>query len=68
VRVKTPEHPIDRLATFELRDYRNRLQGALRDTATPTERQILAARLAEVLQEQDERAKAELGSLGTDAP
>jgi hypothetical protein len=59
MRVKTPEHPVDRLATYELAAYRAKLTDALTDTLTGPERMILEARLQEVVAEQEARAEAE---------
>ncbi len=59
--VEPPEHPLHALATFELRDYRRRLETAIalvstRDSAAPV-RAGLQARLRDVLAEQDDRAR-----------
>ena len=59
MRVKAPEHPIDRLTTYELRDQREALQAALQDTLTPAERAIFEERLIAVLAEETVRLKAE---------
>lgn len=59
--VKPPDHPLDHLTTFELRDYRCRLETAIalastQDAATSV-RAVLQARLGDVLAEQDDRAR-----------
>lgn len=64
MRVKKPDYPLDQLASFELRDYREKLETALTDTLTPAERQLFDERLTDVIAEQAERAKAELASVG----
>jgi hypothetical protein len=56
--VSEPEHPLDQLTTWELRDYRSDLECAL--AAIPADapaRAQLTARLAAVVAEQDDRAK-----------
>jgi hypothetical protein len=56
--VAEPEHPVDQLTTWELRDYRWDLECAL--AAIPADapaRAQLTARLATVVAEQDDRAK-----------
>jgi hypothetical protein len=56
--VSEPEHPLDQLTTWELRDYRRDLECAL--AAFPADapaRSQLTARLAAVVAEQDDRAK-----------
>ncbi len=55
--VAEPEHPLDQLTTWELRDYRRDLEHVL--AATPADapaRAQLTARLAAVVAEQDDRA------------
>jgi len=59
--VKPPDHPLDQLTTFELRDYRSKLENAIalvgtQDSSAPA-RAILQARLGDVLAEQDDRAR-----------
>ncbi len=59
--VKPPDHPLDQLATFELTDYRRRLETAIastdsQDSAAPV-RAVLRGRLRDVLAEQDDRAR-----------
>ncbi len=59
--VEPPDHPLHQLATFELRDYRSRLETAIalastQDPVAP-ERAGLQARLRDVLAEQDDRAR-----------
>jgi hypothetical protein len=59
--VEQPAHPLPALATFELADYRHRLERAIRcyekdRPAAPTVTD-LRERLAEVIAEQDERAR-----------
>jgi hypothetical protein len=56
--VGEPKHPLGQLTTWELRDYRRDLEAAL--AALPADapaRSQLAARLAAVVAEQDDRAK-----------
>jgi len=59
--VEPPGHPLHQLTTFELGDYRRRLETAIalastRDSAAPV-RAGLQARLRDVLAEQDDRAR-----------
>jgi len=59
--VELPGHPLDQLTTFELRDYRRRLEVAIalastQDPVAPG-RAVLQARLSDVLAEQDDRAR-----------
>jgi len=59
--VEPPDHPLHALTTFELRDYRRRLETAIalastQDPAAPI-RADLQARLGDVLAEQDDRAR-----------
>jgi hypothetical protein len=59
--VDQPAHPLHALATFELADYRHRIERAIRcyekdHPAAPTVAD-LRERLAEVIAEQDERAR-----------
>jgi hypothetical protein len=58
--VEPPVHPLHALTTFELRDYRRRLEAAIgfastQDSAVPV-RADLQARLLDVLAEQQDRA------------
>ena len=59
--VAEPKHPLGQLTTWELRDYRRDLESALAALAAlPARdgtRSQLAARLATVVAEQDDRAK-----------
>jgi hypothetical protein len=60
--VPQPQHPVHALTTFELRDYRHDLEHAL--AALPGHaiaRELLRARLAEVLGEQESRARIASG-------
>jgi hypothetical protein len=61
VTVEPPKHPLDALTTFELRDYRRQLEGAIaffdRQDPIPPARSRLRARLDDVLTEQDDRAR-----------
>jgi hypothetical protein len=61
VTIDQPEHPLPALTTFELRDYRQQLEGAIaffdRQRPVPPARDRLQARLNEILAEQDERAR-----------
>jgi hypothetical protein len=56
-----PKHPLSAMTTFELRDYRRQLEGAIRffDTQdlVPPARERLQAKLDAVLAEQDDRAR-----------
>jgi hypothetical protein len=59
--VNPPDHRLDQLTTFELRDYRCTLETAIalastQDSAAPA-RADLQARLGAVLAEQDDRAR-----------
>jgi hypothetical protein len=59
--VEPPDHPLHALTTFELRDYRRRLETAIalastHDPAAPV-RAGLHARLGDVLAEQDDRVR-----------
>jgi len=59
--VEPPDHPLHALTTFELRDYRRRLETAvalasIQDPAAPAQAD-LQARLCDVLAEQDDRAR-----------
>jgi hypothetical protein len=59
--VQPPKHPLHQLATFELGDYRRRLERAIAffDTKDPVPpaRNVLQARLDDVLAEQADRAR-----------
>jgi hypothetical protein len=58
VSVDPPAHPLPALTTWELRDYRRQLEHAL--TTLPEhgrDRDLVQGRLAEVLAEQDSRAR-----------
>jgi hypothetical protein len=60
VTIEQPKHPLYALTTFELRDYRHQLEGAIafldgQDPAPPA-RAVLQARLDAVQAEQAERA------------
>jgi hypothetical protein len=57
--VAEPEHPLDQLTTWELRNYRQDLEHALGaiPADVPVARAQLTARLAAVSAEQDDRAK-----------
>ncbi|HEY1627608.1 MAG TPA: hypothetical protein VGG16_27845 [Streptosporangiaceae bacterium] len=54
---RPPKHPVGLLATWELGQYRARLEDALtRAPEGSAERQLITTRLAGVTAEQDERA------------
>lgn len=54
--VPKPAHPVDGLATWQLRDYRNALESALADAPEgSSDRTLIQRRLAEVTAEQAER-------------
>jgi hypothetical protein len=59
--VEPPKHPLHQLATFELRDYQRQLESAIAffDTKdpVPAARNVLQAKLDEVLAEQAERTR-----------
>jgi hypothetical protein len=56
--MQPPPHPTSQLTTYELRDYRRELERALKTLpAHATARDLLAQRLADVLAEQESRAK-----------
>lgn len=59
--IDRPEHPLYALTTYELRDYRRRLEDAIAFFGNldpvPAVRGDLQSRLDEVLTEQDDRAK-----------
>ena len=59
--VEPPDHPLHALTTFELPDYRRRLEtaivlGSTHESATAV-RAVLQARLSDVLAEQDDRTR-----------
>jgi hypothetical protein len=59
--IAQPKHPLHALTTFELRDYRRQLEGAIafldRQAPVSPARDRLQARLDDVLAEQDDRAR-----------
>jgi hypothetical protein len=59
--VDRPKHKLSQLTTYELRDYRKRLEQAIaffdRKTPVPPARDDLQEALNAVIAEQDERAK-----------
>jgi hypothetical protein len=59
--IAEPKHPLGALTTYELRDYRRQLEGAIaffdRQDPVPPARHRLQASLAAVLAEQAERAR-----------
>jgi hypothetical protein len=59
--VDQPKHPLPALTTFELRDYRRQLEGAItffsKQDPVPPARDQLQAKLDAVLAEQDSRAR-----------
>jgi hypothetical protein len=59
--VEQPKHPTAQMTTFELREYRRQLEGAIawfdRRAPVPPARNRLQARLDDVIAEQDERAR-----------
>lgn len=61
VTVDPPKHPLSSMTTFELRDYRRQLEGAIalfdRQDPVPPARRRLQARLDDVTAEQDDRAR-----------
>lgn len=63
--VEQPKHPLDALATFELKEYRRQLERAIaffdRQNPVPPARDRLQAKLDDVLAEQDERARPARG-------
>jgi hypothetical protein len=60
--VDPPAHPLPALTTYELRDYRRQLEHALTTVPGRTAaRELLRGRLAEVVAEQDSRARAAAG-------
>ncbi len=58
VAVPPPKHPMHALTTYELRDYRRELEHALKTVPEHAGvRELLRAKLAEVLAEQEARIK-----------
>jgi hypothetical protein len=61
VTVDPPKHPLHALTTFELRDYRRQLEGAIayfdRQDPVPPARNRLQASLDVVIAEQEERTR-----------
>jgi hypothetical protein len=58
VAVPPPKHPTHALTTYELRDYQRELEHALRTVPEHAAvRELLRARLTEVLSEQESRIK-----------
>jgi hypothetical protein len=58
VAVQPPKHPTHALTTYELRDYRRELEHALKTVPEHAGvRELLQARLTEVLSEQESRIK-----------
>jgi hypothetical protein len=60
--VDQPAHPLHALTTFELRDYRRRLESAIahfgaQDDPVPSARAGLQARLDDVIAEQEDRVR-----------
>ncbi|MGH3201404.1 MAG: hypothetical protein ACRDP5_05025 [Streptosporangiaceae bacterium] len=59
--VDPPQHPLNAMTSYELRDYRRELEQALaffgRQAPVPPARDQLQARLDEVLAEQDDRRR-----------
>ena len=67
--VAPPKHPLHALTTFELRDYRRKLENAIafidqKDPA-PSARGGLQARLAEVIIEQEDRERHPVASVSS---
>ncbi len=57
--VSEPAHPVDQLTTYELRDYRRRLENAIRGvSADDSVHAGLRRRLDAVTAEQEDRARA----------
>lgn len=52
-----PPHPLPALTTYELAGYRRELEHSLAVTTTAAIRSLLQARLAEILAEQESRAR-----------
>lgn len=58
VSVEQPKHPLYALTTYELTEYRGKLERAVKETATDARtRADLSRRLDEVLAEQEDRAR-----------
>jgi hypothetical protein len=58
VTVQSPKHPLHALTTYELSRYRRELEHALKELPTDAPvRELLQAKLAEVLAEQRSRTK-----------
>jgi hypothetical protein len=58
VTVQPPKHPMHALTTYELARYRRELEHALKELCEHAAvRELLQARLAEVLAEEDSRTK-----------
>jgi hypothetical protein len=58
---KLPPHPVDQLATWQLRDYRTALESALPNAASGSaDKTLIERRLAEVTAEQTERVSARM--------
>jgi hypothetical protein len=59
--VEPPKHPLPAMTTFELRDYRLQLEGAIaffdKQEPVPPARDRLQARLGAVLAEQESRTR-----------
>jgi hypothetical protein len=59
--VEPPKHPLGQMTTFELRDYRRQLEGAItffdKQDPVPPARDQLQARLDAVLAEQEDRTR-----------
>jgi hypothetical protein len=59
--VDQPKHPLPAMTTYELRDYRRQLESAIaffdRQTPVPPARDRLQAKLDDVIDEQDDRAR-----------
>ena len=63
-----PPHPLDGLATWQLRDYRGALESALPGAAIGTaDRTLIERRLADVAAEQAERTSASMREAYTEA-
>ena len=66
VTVDEPKYRLTQLATFELRDYRKQLEGAIaffdKQEPVPPARARLQERLDAVLAEEDERARPARGA------
>jgi hypothetical protein len=59
--VDQPKHPVHALTTFELRDYRKRLESAIASVSTkvpvPLDRDQLQGALDDVIAEEEDRAR-----------